>query len=184
MYRIDILPIGVIVLIIYIVIDLVRNRRKGFIKRVLFYSFLLYLINVFRVTTGGISIPPFQYSAVDFQLIPFSFIIDWAREYSIRGFSWFFWNSVKLSALNVLLLLPLGIYLPVLFHVKDVKKVLLITFLISITIEIYQAIFSFFGLVFIVRTTNVDDLILNTFGGLIGFCIYKIVLSKWIHRYI
>ncbi|WP_207667889.1 VanZ family protein [Serpentinicella alkaliphila] len=83
----------------------------------------------------------------------------------MRGFSWFFWNSVKLSALNVLLLLPLGIYLPVIFNVKDGKKVLIITFLASLNIEIYQAVFSFFGLVFIVRTTNVDDLILNTLVG-------------------
>ncbi|TCQ01980.1 hypothetical protein [Serpentinicella alkaliphila] len=81
MYRIDILPFGVIGLIIYVIIDLIKIRRKSFIKRVLFYSFILYLINVFRVTTGGISIPPSKYSAVDFQLIPFSFIIDWTREY-------------------------------------------------------------------------------------------------------
>lgn len=182
MYIIDVLPFGIMVLGIYIAIDLVRNKTRNLIKRIVFYSFIFYLINVFRVTTGGISVPPSPYSFVDFQLIPFKFLIDWINEFSTRGFSWFFWNSVRLSMLNVLLLLPLGIYLPILYNVKNIKKVTIYVALASLIIEIYQAIFSYFGLVFIVRTSNVDDIILNTLGGVSGYILYKILLSKWIHR--
>jgi len=177
MYILDVLPFGIIALVLYIVMDIIKHRAKDLVRRIVFYSFLFYLINVLRVTTGGISLRPFQYSAVDFQLVPFSFIMDWIKEYNIRGFNWFFWNSVKLSALNVVMLIPLGIYLPVLFNIRNAKNVLKYSSLASLTIEIYQVILSYYGLLFMVRTFNVDDIILNTLGSIIGLFLYKILIE-------
>ncbi|WP_353893013.1 VanZ family protein [Proteinivorax hydrogeniformans] len=177
--------IGVLGLTIFIVIDVVRNKSKNIIGRLVFYNFLIYLLKVFEVTTGNIHIPPRQGlgGGVDIQLIPFRFIADWYQLYVHRGADWFFWNSVRLSLYNVILLLPLGIYLPALFNVRNIKRVTIWVMLTSLTIEIYQAIFSYYGLVFM-RTSNIDDIILNTLGGVIGFGFYKIALSKWIHKFI
>lgn len=71
------------------------------------------------------------------------------------------------------MLLPLGIYFPVLFNIKSVKKVALYTFLCSLIIESYQVVFSFFGFVYN-RTFNVDDLLVNTLGGIAGYAFYKL----------
>lgn len=184
MYVIDLLPIGTLLLILYIVFDFFRNRTKSLLKRLVFYSFIFYLIIVLQVTTGGINIPPREeFQIVTLQLLPFKFLFDWLQIYQTRGFDWIYWNSVKLSMYNVIMLLPLGIYLPVLFNVKIFKKVALYIMLFSLTIEIYQSIFSYFGLI-ILRTSNIDDLILNTLGGVIGFFIYNIALGSWVHRFI
>ena len=50
-------------------------------------------------------------------------------------------------------------------------------FLTTLTIETYQAIFSYFGLV-MMRTFNVDDLILNTLGGVLGYYTYKALIPR------
>ncbi|WP_350343347.1 VanZ family protein [Proteinivorax tanatarense] len=177
--------LGVLGVIIFIVIDIIRNKSKNIIGRLLFYSFLIYMVKVFEVTTGNIHIFSRDRlgGTVYIQLIPFKFIADWYQLYVHRGADWFFWNSVRLSLYNVILLLPLGIYLPVLFNVRNIKRVTIWVMLTSLTIEIYQAIFSYYGLVFM-RTSNIDDIILNTLGGVIGFCFYKIALSKWVHKFI
>lgn len=64
--------------------------------------------------------------------------------------------------LNALLFVPLGFLLPILWRrYRSWKRIALIGFLISLSIEILQ-LFSF-------RFTDVDDLILNTFGAFIGY---------------
>ena len=164
--------------------DLFRNRTRGILKRLIMYSFIFYVINVLQVTTGGINIPPREeFQSVSFQLIPFRFLLDWLQLYQSRGLDWFFWNSVRLSMYNLHLLLPLGIYLPTLFNIITLKKVAFFLMLVSLTIEIYQSVFSYFGLVFL-RTSNIDDILLNTFGGVIGFYVYQVALRSWIHRII
>ncbi|MDR5658440.1 VanZ family protein [Serpentinicella sp. ANB-PHB4] len=184
MYRIDIVPIGSLLLVLYIISDFFKHKKSKLLKRIVRYSFIFYLLYVVQVTTGGINIPPLrEYRGISYQLVPFKFLQDWVEMYNRGGTDWFFLNSVKLSLYNLVMLLPLGIYFPVLFHIKSFKKVVLYTMLTSLTIEIYQLIFSYYGLV-LLRTANIDDIILNTVGGIIGYFIYRIVLSKWIHRFI
>ena len=71
---------------------------------------------------------------------------------------------------NFVMLLPLGIYLPLIY--KRIRKtynffvVLLICFLVSVGIELLQLATSY-------RSTDVDDVILNTLGGGAGFLIYQ-----------
>ncbi|MDW7652081.1 MAG: VanZ family protein [Bacillota bacterium] len=174
MYRVNILPIGIILLIVYISLDLIKNRGKRIAKRLIFYSFVFYLFNVFQVTTGGIHVPPdsnFQ-SGFSPQLVPFRFIADWFALYQRQGAGWFFWNSVKLSAYNFIMLFPLGVYLPLLYKLNKWKKAALYLFLTSLTIEVYQIIFSYFGLTMF-RQFNVDDILLNTLGGLFGYYAFQ-----------
>jgi len=73
---------------------------------------------------------------------------------------------------NFVMLLPLGIYLPLIY--KRLRKtynffvVLLICFLVSVGIELLQLATSY-------RSTDIDDVLLNTLGGGVGFLIYQLI---------
>ena len=69
---------------------------------------------------------------------------------------------------NILMFVPTGIILPVLYkRLDNFFKVALTGFLISFAIEIFQ-------LPFVERTSDVDDLILNTLGVAIGYVVFII----------
>jgi glycopeptide antibiotics resistance protein len=73
---------------------------------------------------------------------------------------------------NFVMLLPLGIYLPLLYirlrKAYNFFAILLICFLVSVGIELLQLATSY-------RSTDIDDVILNTLGGCAGFLIYLII---------
>jgi glycopeptide antibiotics resistance protein len=73
---------------------------------------------------------------------------------------------------NFVMLLPLGIYLPLLYtklrKAYSFFAVLLISFLVSVGIELLQLATSY-------RSTDIDDVILNTLGGGAGFLIYLLI---------
>lgn len=79
--------------------------------------------------------------------------------------------------LNVLMFLPLGIYMP-LFHPKftQLKKVILYGFLFSLVIELTQVIVHI-GLKD-GRISDVNDLLANTLGAFIGFWLFKRALKN------
>ena len=69
---------------------------------------------------------------------------------------------------NCALFIPTGILTPLLYkNLAGFKKTVLTGFLISLTIEIIQ-------LPFAVRASDVDDLILNTAGVILGYGIYAL----------
>ncbi|MDD4569569.1 MAG: VanZ family protein [Tepidanaerobacteraceae bacterium] len=177
-YILDIEKIGRILLLIFVVIDFIKHGKKNILRRIIYYSFIYYMINVIQLTTGGIFIPPREeLRIVTYNFIPFRFVFDWIQKYSSTGFSWFFRRAVILTVYNFIMLFPLGIYLPLLFGVSDIKKVTLYLFLTTLAIETYQVIFSYFGLV-MMRTFNVDDLILNTLGGIMGYYVYEALIPR------
>ena len=177
-YIFDIEKIGRIFLLIFAIIDFMRHGKKNILKRFIFYSFIYYILNVIQLTTGGICIPPKEeFRIVTYNFIPFRFLYDWIQKYNSTGFSWFFLKAVKLTVYNFIMLFPLGVYLPLLFGVKDIRRATMYLFLTTLTIETYQAIFSYFGLV-MMRTFNVDDLILNTLGGVLGYYTYKALIPR------
>lgn len=177
-YILDIEKIGRIFLLIFAVIDFAKNGNENILRRLIFYSFIYYILNVIQLTTGGICIPPMEeFRIVTYNLIPFRFVYDWIQKYNSTGFSWFFRRAVKLTVYNFIMLFPLGIYLPLVYGIRDAKKVTLCLFLTTLTIETYQVIFSYFGLVRM-RTFNVDDLMLNTLGGVLGYYVYEALIPR------
>ncbi|HEY4552644.1 MAG TPA: VanZ family protein [Bacillaceae bacterium] len=166
-------PLGAVLLLIYFVSDTKRNGLGHLWHRLIFYSFLVYILSVVHLTIGGITFPLIQDSnRIAVQPIPFFFVWDWVRLYGLNGADFFFWNSVKLYALNVLLLLPLGVYLSVKFQIRSAKKAILILFLSSLMIETLQLVLTWIGLIR-PRSFDADDLLLNTLGGVIGFWIWE-----------
>ena len=73
---------------------------------------------------------------------------------------------------NFVMLLPLGIYLPLLYkkfrRASGFFAVILISFFVSVGIELLQLATSY-------RSTDVDDVILNTLGACVGFFIYQLI---------
>lgn len=178
MYRVDIVIIGMLLLIPCMAWDLIKNKEKPLLGRIVIYSFIFYLLNVFQLTTGGINIPPRTDLAwgAYYQLVPFDFLSVLKTHYQTRGTDWFFWNSIKLYFYNLIMLSPLGLYFPVLFNIHTPLKITVCCALVSLTIECYQMVLSNIGLIF-PRIFSVDDIILNTLGGVIGFFLYKAALA-------
>jgi glycopeptide antibiotics resistance protein len=78
--------------------------------------------------------------------------------------------SIRIENLvgNVIGFSPLGIILPSLSRkFQKLAVIMLTTFCLSLTFEVFQLIFEF-------GSFDVDDLILNTFGGVIGYLLFKI----------
>ena len=175
MYVIDINSIGIVIIVLYFIIELLIYRKKQLLRRLIFLSFLIYTVNVLQQITGGIHIPPFQSNhwswEWNIQLVPFYFLGDLISHYNHSGFSWFFWNAVKLSFYNILLLLPLGVYLSI-YKIKNVKRAATIIFAVSFGIETLQIVLTYYGITYS-RSFNVDDLILNTLGGVLGYLAFE-----------
>ncbi|WP_416150091.1 VanZ family protein [Salipaludibacillus sp. HK11] len=156
-------------LILYVIFDLIRNRKKerSLLKRFVFYSSIYYMIHVIKFTLFPITFIPF---AVSVQLVPFYFISDsLSSGYIARAY-----------LENFILLLPLGLYLPLLFQrLRNLKLTIFVVFLTSTSIETIQLIK---GLTIgSHRTFNVDDMILNTSGAILGYFIFKmmvVILNK------
>jgi len=69
---------------------------------------------------------------------------------------------------NIVLLAPLGLFLPVLFGEKKISFYFGIIFLLSLSIEIIQFIFD-------LGSADIDDIILNCIGGLLGLVAYNVL---------
>lgn len=156
------------------------NKLRVFIL----YSFLLYLIIATYLVILPLPItrdikslqkPGTQH----FSLIPFTFIRDIFKETNVvltnpLTYKYLLTERAFLQAVfNGILLTPLGIYLRYYFK-KDLKKTLLITFLVSLFFEITQitGIFGIYNAPY--RLFDIDDLFLNTLGGYIGYLISPI----------
>lgn len=140
------------------------------------YSFLLYLLAAYFLVI--LPLPPIEevrnYVTPRTQLIPFDFVMDFVQNTSLRlnDFSTYL-SAVKepyfyIFFYNILLCLPFGVYLHYYFRCS-LKKTIFLTFLLSLFFELTQLS----GLYFIYprgyRLFDVDDLLLNTFGGFIGY---------------
>lgn len=77
---------------------------------------------------------------------------------------------------NILLLIPFGFFIPLMY--KNTQRLWIVTLcgcLFSVTIESIQYLL-------FIRVTDIDDIILNTSGTVIGYILYK--LFKWFIHFI
>ena len=93
------------------------------------------------------------------QFIPFKFVSDVLKERSIE--------SVLQVMLNVIMTVPFGFFLKFFLDMKR-SNVIILTFLLSLVIELAQLTGLFFTYPGSYRLFDVDDLMLNTVGGLLG----------------
>lgn len=86
-------------------------------------------------------------------------------------------NSVINVLGNVIIFIPLGFLLPILMdRVRKLSVLLLVSFGVTLSFETIQLLYPLLG------SFDVDDLILNTFGALLGFLgfllLRKVILNK------
>ena len=87
------------------------------------------------------------------------------------------WFWIKNIFGNLILLLPLGLMLPILWKgFRNVTKVILFGFFLSLSIEVMQLLSVYIGNMG--RAFDIDDIILNTIGVYIGYVIYRIITKN------
>lgn len=80
-------------------------------------------------------------------------------------------NSPEQYLMNILMFLPVGFLLPLLWdQYKDLKQVLIFSCFLTLFIEIAQ--------VFTFRTTDIDDLLTNLSGAVIGYLLVSLPAKK------
>ena len=135
---------------------IIKNDRKSFrlYEELFDLMFIIYLLVLFELVTsqdmigGGTNLVPFR-EIFRYDLFSVSF------------------NKQVLG--NILLFVPLGYFATHYCKLKGVVSITIISMLSSATIEIVQH--------FIDRSVDIDDVILNVFGGIIGFLIYRLLIK-------
>ena len=129
------------------------------------FIFLLYLIGL-----ASQAILPHQnsvgFGGGSINLIPFQIFIDAGRAVALDHN---FEPLVISLGGNIGIFIPMGFFIPLLWR-RTCKQTVAITFLVSLTIELCQLTQ--------VRCSDIDDLWMNTLGGLIGWFLYLLLYKR------
>ena len=170
----NIVPLGFLILLVYIFIDIFldyfRKVEKSNKKRVILYSFIFYLISLIQIKFGGFTLP--QNSADNSR----SFIStnDWFGIFDTMNFKISMW-SYSAMIYNVILFVPLGIYLFLLFNLKSNKKAISIVILNCLVIDVARLLLGWTG--FTINHFGIIYLLFNILGGVLGICLVKYAVN-------
>ena len=171
---------------------IMQYRKYGSIlpiRVLIVYSFIFYLLCAYFLVL--LPLPPIEevasYTKPIMQLIPFASLKEFTMNSSL------IWNdpatyltalnepSLYLIVFNILLTVPFGVYLRYYFQCSW-KKTLLFTFLLTLSFECLQlsALFGYYPRPY--RLFDVDDLITNTLGGMLGYAITPVFAHFLVSR--
>lgn len=125
-----------------------------FYKDMIYFAFILYILCLFYVVT----FQDVSWSTSNY--IPFKEMF----RYNF-GSRMFFKNVIG----NMIMFMPYGFFIAYILKLKKVRTITLLSLLVSITIETTQLVIG--------RVFDVDDIILNVIGGIIGFYAFKLIYS-------
>lgn len=160
------------------------DSRKKYIEKIITFA---YFVAILIITQFPVSLS-FSYvglSQINFNLIPFNFLVK-----SIIMLQTAVINGLPISSyiipvvsdnslnfiLNILLFLPLSFLFEINSEKNTLKKVICSSFFISLILEIFQVI----GMIFLLnsgRVFDIDDILANIMGGIIGFLLCKLSLK-------
>ncbi|WLD28184.1 VanZ like family protein [Clostridioides difficile] len=132
------------------------------------YLFILISLVILPIDTNESYFSGFTiYEKMNINLLPFKDFLE--GEYKNT-------NLLKNNLVgNTLLLFPFTLYLCLIkSSVRNIKKAIAVTFLISLSIEIIQLIMNCLSIVPQLRAVDIDDLIMNTLGGFIAYITFKL----------
>lgn len=177
MLKVDFSNIFLLIIAIVSTIALLMTKKYPNIKKyVVPIVSISYLIIILLLTLQPLFIPlrsitfdDIRLNGLPWNIRPFSLIIPQWKNVLLgqRG-------AFKQFVGNIVVFIPAGLLMPFIF--KKTKKVLwalLGGFLFTFTIESLQFVLCIAGMC--LREFDIDDLILNTFGALIGHFIYKVL---------
>lgn len=147
-----------------------RNRWIGVILFAFYIIALLYLMFFSEMEQRGIQVKP-EYT---YNLIPLKEIrryLFYRKQIGFRGVFMNLWG-------NIIGFMPLGFFLPIISRRcrEYWYNTVLAAYLLSYGIEMSQLIFR-------AGSCDVDDLILNTLGGLCGYLLFSLVQRQRSRRY-
>lgn len=172
-FRTDYIFIGSIFLLIAYLLFIKKENNQKLKKEITWILFILYIIFLLstivytKLTTGSI----YPELNIKSNLVPFTSIIETITLLltKTQGFYYIFDYLI----LDIILFIPLGLFLPILFpKTKKIKNFILICLTISIIKELFQLLLN-------VGMFNIDDIILNLSGAIISYTIFKNLLSKY-----
>ena len=147
-------------------------RKVG--KIVIYLSFVIYvlilleIIFISRITVSAYApdMSVIEYIKSNANFIPFKSITNYISAIITGSMSFIIPFSNLLG--NLLLFLPMGIYLPLLFNKnRDIKRISVVMLILLLSIEVIQLVTRF-------GAFDVDDIILNFSGFILGYGIWKI----------
>ncbi|MCM3626250.1 VanZ family protein [Paenibacillus glycanilyticus] len=146
------------------------SQNRKWIQALVWFVFTSYaLIAVYQLFLTQTRLIQHSMEQPHPNLIPFQSILQYANGYPNYNFDTWFFNLFG----NVLLFVPLGFLLPILFaKARRFSTTIVWTILVSLTIELTQ-------LGTRLGSFDVDDLILNVLGGLIGFAVWIMADVCW-----
>lgn len=172
-FRTDYIFIGSIFLLIAYLLFIKKENNQKLKKEITWILFILYIIFLLstivytKLTTGTI----YPELNIKSNIVPFTSIIETITLLltKTQGFYYIFDYLI----LDIILFIPLGLFLPILFpKTKKIKNFILICLTISIIKELFQLLLN-------VGMFNIDDIILNLSGAIISYTIFKNLLSKY-----
>jgi len=155
-----------------------QYRKYGslsFLRGLILYSFILYMITIYFLVI--LPLPKKEevvYQDNMIRIIPFGFIKDIINEtsFTLNDFSTyikaFTEPCIYTVVLNIFMTIPFGMYLRYYFQCNK-KRTLILSFLLSLFFELTQLTGLYFIYPYQYRVFDVDDLITNTLGGVIGY---------------
>lgn len=167
---------GIIICILSIIthVMLIKKRILEAVDIIAGIVFSLYLLFLIKYVFFPI---PFQKESIEiirqingeftFNIVPFKSMITICSQHNLH-------NTFYQLGGNLLLLFPMGIYLSVLFDNINMKKLLLAICFTSIFVELVQFLIGL-GINCQYRVVDIDDVILNIFGGILGLMLGKLL---------
>lgn len=138
---------------------LIVNREKFvFYKEFFALMFMLYILVLFYIVTYQ---DPISNSISSYNLIPFKEMLRYDF-----GSTLFYRNIVG----NLLIFIPFGIFVTYYLKTHRASLIIFLSLISSLTIEFAQRLI-------IGRVFDVDDIILNVAGGLVGYFVYVFIES-------
>ena len=153
-----VLPLMIIIAAFFVFMTRSQIRLLYFIG---IQVLVLYLICLIEVVLFPLPSPE-QIAALhsyEGQFIPFNFVLDIAEDKSIK--------SILQVLFNVFMTVPFGFFFKFFVNLKR-RNIIIMTFLLSLVIELAQLTGLFFAYPGSYRLFDVDDLIMNTLGGFLG----------------
>ena len=139
-----------------------RVKKYSLVKLLFLAAFLAYIVGVMSQTLFPIYI--------DSDLREMVGQNTWSHV-NITPLTGLAWSDARASFLNIVLFLPFGFFLPLLFRNNTFSQVLPKAIIFSVSIEALQLILALLtGFTF--RYIDINDVIFNTFGTLIGYTVF------------
>jgi glycopeptide antibiotics resistance protein len=154
-----------------------KYRRKISRKaKLIFLLFYMYTVFVISLTIIPLPFNKLKPSSAGINVIPLVDMVTNLR----RAFIWpeypFAKRTLENVIGNIVLFIPLGIFLPFFSYTyRSLANVVVLAFICSVSIELIQLIERLFE---IYRFVDIDDVILNTTGAILGFVVIHNLVLK------